>query len=436
MADADKDTALESKSLGCLYGKKGADGEFREPHPLRKACLWLCEQGWYGNLILLLIMVNCIILAMQTPTSGPAVVCKLPTETGGVLEAFDQYKHNCADPADPTKLKHTACDACQIDGLCSCNGSLMPGFDMAHFGSVTEMFFTIAFTFEAVARIIALGFCMHKGSYLRNGWNWLDWVVVVMSWASFIPGVGNYSAIRTVRVFRPLRTMSRIPGMAVIVGALMRSMVPLGSVVMLCTAIFFLFGILASQVWTEMPKTHCGGYMEYTDVSPWLDLPAEEAYICHSLDTYLPIEESVGSGTYTRCGCDQLDGGCEAQLTPSSTNAVATCLGFQGEKQRKMHWFLGPTNLETATNEPVGITEFDASYSALPQSIGKTLPDFMIAYPKEIVDRTEDEKSDITDAMFEYQSNSATGCGCGQVCTTHLEFYCDSMGSVSFDHIG
>ena len=414
------DDALESKSLGCLYGKRSPDGELQPPHPLRRACVWLCAQPWYGNGILVLILANCIILAMQTPTFGPAVVCHLP-EDG---ETFDKYKHNCADPTDPTKLMHDTCQACQLDGLCSCNGPVLPGFDMMAFGEQTEMFFTLAFTFEALIRIIALGFCMHKGSYLRNGWNWLDWVVVVMSWASFIPGVGNFSAIRTVRVFRPLRTMSRIPGMGVIVGALMRSMIPLGSVVMLCTAIFFLFGILASQVWTEMPKTHCGSYSVYYDMPGWSNIqdgnnqPAP--FVCHSLDTYLPVQNST-KGTYKRCGCDQLG----ESPCPGAAPAEL-CQGFRGVQQKKMHWFQDGT----------GISEFDSSYSALPQSKGMELDAFIQKYPDEIVDRDEDGTAAAGDAMFTYDHTGDVGCGCGEICTTHLEFYCDSMGSVSFDHIG
>ena len=78
--DADKDIALEHKSLGCLRGKRASNNELQSPHPLRQFCVWLCDQSWYGNGILVLIMANCIILAMQTPTSGAAVVCKLPEE--------------------------------------------------------------------------------------------------------------------------------------------------------------------------------------------------------------------------------------------------------------------------------------------------------------------------------------------------------------------
>lgn len=415
--DSDRDTALEYKSLGCLYGKRSKTGELQEPHLLRRACVWLCDQSWYGNGILVLIMANCVILAMQTPTFGPAVVCNLPEGD----EVFDKYKHNCADPTDPTKQMHDTCQECQLEGLCSCNGPVLPGFDMMAFGENTELFFTVAFTFEAVTRIIALGFVMHPGSYLRNGWNWLDWVVVVMSWLSFIPGVGNFSAIRTVRVFRPLRTMSRIPGMGVIVGALMRSMLPLGSVVMLCTAIFFLFGILASQVWTEMPKTHCG-YTVYNDFPQWANIQDGDnqpaPFVCHSLDTYLPIQNAT-TGTFKRCGCDELDGGC-------SSGGEPVCQGFRGVEQKKMHWFLNG----------IGVSEFHASYSDRPQSQGMALDAFIEQYPEEIVDRDEDGTPGTRDATFTYDYVEDAGCGCGEICTAHLEFYCDSMGSVSFDHIG
>ena len=35
----------------------------------------------------------------------------------------------------------------------------------------TEPYFIGIFCFEAGIKIIALGFVLHKGSYLRNGWN-------------------------------------------------------------------------------------------------------------------------------------------------------------------------------------------------------------------------------------------------------------------------
>ena len=38
-------------------------------------------------------------------------------------------------------------------------------------------------------------------------------------------------------------------------------------------------------------------------------------------------------------------------------------------------------------------------------------------------------------ALYNYNLQN-TGCGCGEVCTSALHFYCDSMGAISFDNIG
>ncbi|RMB93512.1 hypothetical protein DUI87_30210 [Hirundo rustica rustica] len=48
----------------------------------------------------------------------------------------------------------------------------------------TEPYFIGIFCFEAGIKIIALGFVFHKGSYLRNGWNVMDFVVVLTGPAS------------------------------------------------------------------------------------------------------------------------------------------------------------------------------------------------------------------------------------------------------------
>jgi len=43
----------------------------------------------------------------------------------------------------------------------------------------TEVYFLGIFCVEALFKIVALGFVLHKGSYLRNVWNMMDFVVVV-----------------------------------------------------------------------------------------------------------------------------------------------------------------------------------------------------------------------------------------------------------------
>jgi len=43
----------------------------------------------------------------------------------------------------------------------------------------TEVYFLAIFCVEALFKVVALGFVLHKGSYLRNVWNIMDFVVVV-----------------------------------------------------------------------------------------------------------------------------------------------------------------------------------------------------------------------------------------------------------------
>lgn len=40
--------------------------------------------------------------------------------------------------------------------------------------------FSAMFTFECLFKIIGMGFICHKNAYLRDSWNWIDFVVVVI----------------------------------------------------------------------------------------------------------------------------------------------------------------------------------------------------------------------------------------------------------------
>lgn len=45
-----------------------------------------------------------------------------------------------------------------------------------------EYAFLIIFTIETFLKIIAYGLVMHQNSYVRNGWNMLDFVIVIVGW--------------------------------------------------------------------------------------------------------------------------------------------------------------------------------------------------------------------------------------------------------------
>lgn len=39
--------------------------------------------------------------------------------------------------------------------------------------------FTVLFLTEAALKIVAMGFVIHKHSYLRDGWNFVDFIIVI-----------------------------------------------------------------------------------------------------------------------------------------------------------------------------------------------------------------------------------------------------------------
>lgn len=59
---------------------------------------------------------------------------------------------------------------------------------------------------------VAKGFILNKYTYLRNPWNWLDFVVISSGYATIGMEVGNLAGLRTFRVLRALKTISILPG--------------------------------------------------------------------------------------------------------------------------------------------------------------------------------------------------------------------------------
>jgi len=68
------------------------------------------------------------------------------------------------------------------------------------------------YTVEMLIKIVAMGFFLQKNSYLRDTWNILDFIIVTTAYFPiFFSGGGiNLSALRSLRVLRPLRTISSV----------------------------------------------------------------------------------------------------------------------------------------------------------------------------------------------------------------------------------
>ena len=109
-------------------------------------------------------------------------------------------------------------------------------------------FFSVVFTIEFMIKVVAKGFYLGwPTTYMKDGWNIIDFIVVVFSWIVYVPGLPNFEslgALRTVRVIRPLRSIQAVPAMRKIVGALLASLSSLSNVFVFLLFVFVLFGIL------------------------------------------------------------------------------------------------------------------------------------------------------------------------------------------------
>uniref|UniRef100_A0A669AY07 Voltage-dependent T-type calcium channel subunit alpha-1H n=1 Tax=Oreochromis niloticus TaxID=8128 RepID=A0A669AY07_ORENI len=136
-----------------------------------------------------------------------------------------------------------------------------------HFLSVSNYIFTVIFLAEMAIKVVALGFCFGKQSYLQSSWNILDGVLVFVSLIDILVYLayhgenkilGILRVLRLLRTLRPLRVISRAPGLKLVVETLITSLRPIGNIVLICCAFFIIFGILGVQLF-KGKFYHCDG---------------------------------------------------------------------------------------------------------------------------------------------------------------------------------
>ena len=109
-----------------------------------------------------------------------------------------------------------------------------------------DLVFLIIYTFEMIFKVVAMGFFTREHSYLRDPWNKLDFVVVMMGWVSLSLKSGDISAIKVIRILRPLRTINQIPNMSSLVVTILNSMPVMFEVMVLFTFMLIMFGTIAT----------------------------------------------------------------------------------------------------------------------------------------------------------------------------------------------
>uniref|UniRef100_A0A3P8U4R8 Sodium channel protein n=1 Tax=Amphiprion percula TaxID=161767 RepID=A0A3P8U4R8_AMPPE len=120
-----------------------------------------------------------------------------------------------------------------------------------------EYTFTGIYTFESAIKMFARGFCIVPFTFLRDPWNWLDFTVIVMAYLTEFVDLGNVSALRTFRVLRALKTISVIPGLKTIVGALIQSVRKLADVMILTVFCLSVFALIGLQLFMGLLRQKC-----------------------------------------------------------------------------------------------------------------------------------------------------------------------------------
>ncbi|XP_027132101.1 sodium channel protein type 4 subunit alpha B isoform X3 [Larimichthys crocea] len=118
--------------------------------------------------------------------------------------------------------------------------------DPPAWSKTVEYVFTFIYTFEATVKVLSRGFCIGGFTFLKDPWNWLDFMVISMAYLTEFVDLGNVSVLRTFRVLRALKTITVIPGLKTIVGALIQSVKKLADVMILtvfCLSVFALIGL-------------------------------------------------------------------------------------------------------------------------------------------------------------------------------------------------
>ena len=197
---------------------------FSNTNKFRQGIVFIITHKRFDQVIVLLIMVNSLLLGVKDYT--------VPTEESEVNQSLEQ----------------------------------------------AEPIFVVAFTVECVLKIIGMGFILDPGSYLRDAWNWLDFIVVVSSLLTEIPQMKSVSGMRTFRLMRPLRSLTTMPSMKILISTLFASVSQLGGVLVLAVFFFTIFAILGVSLWAG--KIHRRCRITEFPVGQYWEVDPEDARLC------------------------------------------------------------------------------------------------------------------------------------------------------------
>ncbi|XP_042611917.1 voltage-dependent N-type calcium channel subunit alpha-1B-like [Cyprinus carpio] len=147
--------------------------------------------------------------------------------------------------------------------------------------------FTGVFTFEMVIKMIDLGLLLHPGSYFRDPWNILDFIVVTgalvaFACSSFMGGtkgkdINTIKSLRVLRVLRPLKTIKRLPKLKSVFDCVVNSLKNVLNILIVYVLFMFIFAVIAVQLFK-------GKFFHCTDESKALEKDCRGQFLEYGSD--------------------------------------------------------------------------------------------------------------------------------------------------------
>jgi voltage-gated sodium channel len=117
---------------------------------------------------------------------------------------------------------------------------------MSHIGGFIEVFDKLVITIFTIE--IAMRIFVYRVSFFKDGWSLFDFFIVAIS---LIPSSAGFEILRILRVLRLFRLVTVVPQMRKIVLALVSVIPGMASIAGLLTLFFYIFAIMATQLYGE-----------------------------------------------------------------------------------------------------------------------------------------------------------------------------------------
>lgn len=173
------------------------------------------------------------------------------------LEIYSQLGDVCKIVAEHAVFQSTMTFVIIMAGLnvgAQSDLRLMRMDDIVRVLDIIDIIISVFFAAEVVLKIVAEKWA--PINYFHDDWNKFDFVIVV---GSFVPGVGSVvTVLRLLRLLRILKLVRRLPGLYVVIQALINGLASIGYVGVILFLVFYFFSIIGIILFKDNDPWHFG----------------------------------------------------------------------------------------------------------------------------------------------------------------------------------